>query len=105
MSDTSSKLRALSFRPERSRPVWRNVHTGTETVVTDIAVNDHGGFQGGCRQHVVITDEPGPPGPPPVPDARRDRDRGPRGHNVHSLWSFLEHWEPAGRYVDVGEGA
>lgn len=93
------KLRCLVFRPERSRPVWRNIHTFAETVVTDLAVNEHGGFQGGCRQFVVITNEPGPPGPPPVPDARRDR--GPRGHNVHPLWSWLTNWEPTSKWVEV----
>lgn len=102
MDRTSALITALAFRPERNRPVWRNRHTGAETVIVDLAVNDHGGFQGGCRQHVVVTNQEGPPGPPPVPDARR-RDSGPRGHNVHPLWSFLVHWEPTGHYVDWPE--
>lgn len=93
----SEALSNLCFRPERSRPIWRNRHTGTEVTVVDLAVNDHGGFQGGCRQHVVITDEPGPPGPPSPRDLS---GRGPRGANVYPLWSWLEHWEPTGRYVD-----
>jgi hypothetical protein len=89
-------LRSLAFRPERSRPVFRNRHTGREVVVEDLAVNDHGGFQGGCRQHIVITNEEPPPGLPAP--TLRDR-RGVRGHNVHGLWAWVEHWEPTGRYV------
>lgn len=100
---TEEKLTRLIFRPERSRQVWRNVHVDTRTIVTDLKVNDHGGFQGGCRQFVVVTNEPGPPGPPPVPDQRRMRDLGPRGHHVHPLWSWLQHWEPTGEFVAVEE--
>lgn len=85
----------LCFRPERSRPIWRNVHTGKEVVVMDLAINDHGGFQGGCRQFVVVTDEPPPPGPPLPPPIR---SKGPLGANVYALWSFLQHWEPTGEY-------
>lgn len=91
-------VRDLTFRPERSRPVYRNKHTGASTVVVDLAINDHGGFQGGCRQFVVITNEPPRPGPP-APPAPMRRTHGPRGANVHALWSFLQHWEPTGDRV------
>lgn len=95
--DMATLVRDLGFRPERSRPVWRNKHTGTEVVVKDLAINDHGGFQGGCRQHVVITDEAPPPGPPSPPPPR---NRGPRGANVYALDTWLRNWEPVGRYID-----
>lgn len=85
-SGALAALRSLSFRPERSRPVYRNKHTGAEVTVLDLGVDDRGGFQGGCRQHTVLTDEPGPPG-----------YRGAR--NPMPLWSFLEHWESTGRWV------
>jgi hypothetical protein len=83
-------IRALSFREERSRPVWRNRHTDREVVVKDIAVDDNGGFQGGCRRFVVITNEDGPPGYP----------FGPR---AYELERWLEHWEPTGAHVAVAD--
>jgi hypothetical protein len=86
-SDVDEVLRGLTFRRERSRPVFRNKHTGTEVVVLDLAVDDRGGFQGGCRQFTVVTDEPGPPG---------YKTRGP-----YSLDSFVQHWEPTGEHVPV----
>jgi hypothetical protein len=86
-SDVDAVLRGLTFRRERSRPVFRNKHTGTEVVVLDLAVDDRGGFQGGCRQFTVVTDEPGPPG---------YKTRGP-----YSLDSFVQHWEPTGEHVPV----
>lgn len=89
--EAGEKIRRLEFRPERSRPVWRNVHTGTEITVLDLVVNDNGGFHGGCRQFVVVTDEEPPPGPP---SPRRSAGR------EHPLWAFVEHWEPTGEYVE-----
>jgi hypothetical protein len=86
-SDVDAVLRGLTFRRERSRPVFRNKHTGTEVVVLDLAVDDRGGFQGGCRQFTVVTDEAGPPG---------YKTRGP-----YSLDSFVQHWEPTGEHVPV----
>lgn len=89
-----SAIRKLEFRPERSRPIWRNRHTGTEVVVKDLDVDEHGGFQGGCVRFVVITNEPPPPGPICV--------RGWDGQR-YSLQTFLEHWEPTGKYVEYDE--
>lgn len=89
---SENAIRDLFFRPERSRPVYRNKHTGTEVTVVDLAVNERGGFQGGCRQFVVVTDEDFPP-------PMRGRGR------VWALWSFVEHWEPTGAWIPVDEVA
>lgn len=88
-------LSGLSFLMERSRPIWRNTHTGKEVRVLDLAVDDDGGFQGGCRRFVVVTDEPLPPGPPRP---------GQRDTRAWSLDQWLLHWEPTGRYDPVVPG-
>lgn len=90
MNDTTRILHALEFRPERSRQVWKNKHTGTEVTVLDLGVDDNGGFQGGCRRHTVTTNEKGPPG------FRTTR-------KTYSLSTFIEHWEPTGTYLPVDE--
>lgn len=94
VDQVSKLIHALSYRPERSRPVWRNRHTGKEAVVVDLFVDDNGGFQGGCRRFVVQTDEALPPGPPAPPR------KGRRNARCHDLASWLLHWEPVGRWVD-----
>ena len=85
----------LSFRMERSRPIWRNKHTGKEVRVLDLAVDDQGVFQGGCKRFVVVTDEPNPPGPP---------SPGQRDTRGWSLDQWLLHWEPTGSYDPVVPG-
>lgn len=92
-ADTKS-VRALEFRRERSRPVWRNQHTGTEVVVLNIGTDDRGGFQGGVRRFTVTTDEPPPPGPPSI--------RAWNGHD-YGLEEFLKHWEPTGEVVPIDQ--
>lgn len=89
-TDLTRAIQRLEFRFERSRPIWRNRHTGKEVRVLDLAVDDNGGFQGGCRQFVVLTDEQPPPGP---------RSYQPWQGRRYALWAFLENWEPTGRYV------
>lgn len=96
LNDLSKKLLALESRPERSRPIWRNIHTGKEVAVRDLVVNDDGGFQGGCRHFVVLLDEPPPPGPP------HPNLRGWPGKEW-GLGGFLEHWEPTGKFKAVDE--
>jgi hypothetical protein len=56
--------------------------------VRDLAVDDHGGFQGGCRQFVVYTDET-------IDVAGRTARRG--GYPLHH---WLKHWEPIRKWVD-----
>lgn len=94
MNELAQLLRRLEFRPERSRPVWRNRHTGVTATVRSVGVDGRGGFQGGCTQFVVYLHEPPLPGPANHPG------HGYRGR-PWPLWSFLEHHEPTGEYVDV----
>lgn len=91
-----AQLARLQFRPERSRPVWRNRNTGRTVIVRSLGVDGRGGFQGGCTQFVVYLHEPPLPGPANPPG---EEYRG----RPWSLWSFLEHHEPAGEHVDVAE--